>query len=125
MQRRRQQRRKIARSETDQGIFGRDQRGHHHFADLARGNRVARPRSFMGFGSDEPVPPDQARLLGYLIGDGYVGGKTPIHFINVQESLLQDVARIAATLGCETKSAGIDAVALSHRPGEKNGALDL
>jgi recombination protein RecA len=93
--------------------------------ELARNDRVARPRSFMGFGSDEPVSPDQARLLGYLIGDGYVGGKTPIHFINVEESLLQDVARIAATLGCETKPAGTDAIALSHRPGEKNGALDL
>ncbi len=93
--------------------------------ELARGNRVARPRSFMGFGSDEPMPPDHARLLGYLIGDGYVGGKTPIHFINVQESLHQDVARIAASLGCEVKPAGTDAVALSHRPGEKNGVLEL
>ena len=93
--------------------------------ELARGDRVARPRSFMGFGSDEPVSPDQARLLGYLIGDGYVGGRTPIHFINVQESLLQDVARIAGTLGCETKPAGANAIALSHRLGEKNGALEL
>jgi len=101
------------------------ERGWRLAGELARGDRVARPRSFLGFGSDEPVSPDQARLLGYLIGDGYVGGKTPIHFINVQESLLQDVARIAATLGCETKAAGIDAIALSHRPGEKNGALEL
>jgi recombination protein RecA len=93
--------------------------------ELTRGDRVARPRSFMGFGSDEPMLPDQARLLGYLIGDGYVGGKTPIHFINVQESLHQDVARIAASLGCEVKPAGTDAVALSHRPGEKNGVLEL
>jgi recombination protein RecA len=101
------------------------ERGWRLAGELARGDRVARPRSFMGFGSDEPVPPDHARLLGYLIGDGYVGGKTPIHFINVQESLQQDVARIAATLGCEAKSAGIDTLALSHRPGEKNGALEL
>jgi recombination protein RecA len=101
------------------------ERGWRLAGELARGDRVARPRSFLGFGSDEPVPPDQARLLGYLIGDGYVGGKTPIHFINVEESLLQDVARIATTLGCETKPAGTDAIALSHRPGEKNGALDL
>jgi len=101
------------------------ERGWRLAGELARGDRVARPRSFLGFGSDEPVPPDQARLLGYLIGDGYVGGKTPIHFINVQESLQQDVARIAATLGCEAKPTGIDAVTLSHRPGEKNGALEL
>jgi recombination protein RecA len=101
------------------------ERGWRSADELARGDRVARPRSFLGFGSDEPVSPDQARLLGYLIGDGHVGGKTPINFINVQESLRQDVARIAATLGCEAKMIRADAVALSHRPGEKNGVLDL
>jgi len=93
--------------------------------ELVRGDRVARPRNFLGFGSHEPVPPDHARLLGYLIGDGYVGGKTPVHFINMAEPLLQDVARIAATLGCEAKPTGIGDVALSHRPGEKNGVLEL
>ena len=101
------------------------ERGWRLAGELARGDRVARPRSFLGFGSDEPVPPDQARLLGYLIGDGYVGGKTPVHFINVAESLQRDVARIAAALGCEAKPSGTDDVALSHRPGEKNGVLDL
>ena len=100
------------------------ERGWRLAGELVRGDRVARPRSFLGFGSHEPVPPDHARLLGYLIGDGYVGGKTPIHFINVAESLHQDVAKIAAALGCEAKQAGID-VALSHRPGEKNGVLEL
>jgi len=101
------------------------ERGWRLAGELARGDRVARPRSFLGFGSDEPVPPDQARLLGYLIGDGYVGGKTPVHFINVAESLQRDVARIAAALGCEAKPSGTYDVALSHRPGEKNGVLDL
>jgi recombination protein RecA len=101
------------------------ERGWRLARELARGDRVARPRSFLSFGSDEPVPPDQARLLGYLIGDGYVGGKTPVHFINVAESLQQDVARIATALGCEAKPSGTDDVALSHRPGEKNGVLDL
>ncbi|MGH3194856.1 MAG: intein-containing recombinase RecA [Streptosporangiaceae bacterium] len=102
------------------------ERGWRLAGELARGDRVARPRSFLGFGSHESVPPDHARLLGYLIGDGYVGGKTPIHFINVEESLQQDAARIAATLGCEAKPTGnIGEVALSHRPGEKNGVLDL
>jgi recombination protein RecA len=102
------------------------ERGWRLAGELARGDRVARPRSFMGFGSDEPMPPDHARLLGYLIGDGYVGGKTPIHFINVEESLQRDAAEIAATLGCEAKPTGnLGEVALSHRPGEKNGVLEL
>jgi recombination protein RecA len=101
------------------------ERGWRLAGELARGDRIARPRSFLGFGSYEPMPPDHARLLGYLIGDGYVGGKTPIHFINVQEPLMQDVARIAATLGCEVKPTGTIDVAISHRPGEKNGVLDL
>jgi recombination protein RecA len=102
------------------------ERGWRLAGELARGDRVARPRSFLGFGSDEPVSPDQARLLGYLIGDGYVGGKTPVHFINVEESLQQDAATIAATLGCQAKPTGtVGQIALSHRPGEKNGVLDL
>jgi recombination protein RecA len=94
--------------------------------ELIRGDRVARPRSFLGFGSAEPMPPDHARLLGYLIGDGYVGGKTPIHFINVEESLQRDAARIVAPLGCEAKpTRNIGEVAFSHRPGEKNGVREL
>ena len=102
------------------------ERGWRLAGELARGDRVARPRSFLGFGSVEPVPPDHARLLGYLIGDGYVGGKTPVQFINMAESLQQDAARIAATLGCEAKPTGkVGNVAFSHRPGEKNGVLDL
>ena len=102
------------------------ERGWRLAGELARGDRVARPRSFLGFGSHEPMPPDHARLLGYLIGDGYVGGKTPIHFINVEESLQRDAAKIAAALGCEAKPTGnLGEVALSHRPGEKNGVLEL
>ena len=102
------------------------ERGWRLAGGLSRGDRVARPRSFLGFGSHEPVPPDHARLLGYLIGDGYVGGKTPVQFINMAESLQQDAAGIAATMGCEAKPTGnVGTVALSHRPGEKNGVLDL
>jgi recombination protein RecA len=101
------------------------ERGWRLARELARGDRVARPRSFLGLGSAQPVPPDHARLLGYLIGDGYVGGKTPVHFINLAESLQQDAAKIAATLGCEAKPTATGDVALSHRPGEKNGVLDL
>jgi recombination protein RecA len=93
---------------------------------LAAGDRVARPRAFSGFGASEPVPPEHARLLGYLIGDGYVGGRTPVQFINVAEALHQDAARIAGTLGCEAKPTSQDiTIAYSHRPGEKNGVLEL
>ncbi len=93
---------------------------------LAAGDRVARPREFLRFGDAEPVTPDHARLLGYLIGDGYVGGKTPVTFINVTEALHADAARIAAQLGCDAKrrSDGLQ-VAFSHRPGEKNDVLEL
>ncbi len=95
-------------------------------ASLSRGDRVARPRSFMGFGSQTPVPPDHARLLGYLIGDGYVGGKTPVQFINAAQPLQDDVAHIVEAMGCEVKPTSHEiTVAISHRPGEKNGLLDL
>ena len=94
--------------------------------ELVRGDRLARPRAYSAFGSQEPIPPDHARLLGYLIGDGYVGGKTPVHFTNVVESLHQDAARIAGTLGCVAKPTGqAITAAFSHRPGEKNGVLEL
>jgi len=93
---------------------------------LAAGDRVARPRACYGFGSSEPVPPEHARLLGYLIGDGYVGGRKPVEFTNVAEPLHQDAARIVGALGCEAKPTSHDiTVAYSHRPGEKNGVLEL
>ncbi|MGH8823226.1 MAG: LAGLIDADG family homing endonuclease [Jiangellaceae bacterium] len=44
--------------------------------ELTTEDRVARPRRSGTFGSRQPVSPDEARMLGYLIGDGYVGGKT-------------------------------------------------
>ncbi|MDP2481599.1 MAG: intein-containing recombinase RecA [Candidatus Palauibacterales bacterium] len=90
------------------------------------GDRVARPRRAFGFGDEEPVTPAAARLLGYLIGDGYVGGKTPVTFVNTSEALRDDVTRIAADLGCvsELRGRGYE-LALSHRPGEKNGVLEL
>jgi recombination protein RecA len=102
------------------------ERGWRPAGDLVRGDRLARPRSYSGFGSHRPVPADHARLIGYLIGDGYVGGKTPVHFINVADSLQQDAARIARGLGCEVKETSNSlTAAFSHRPGEKNGALEL
>jgi recombination protein RecA len=94
--------------------------------ELAAGDRVARPRTYSGFGTSEPVPPEHARLLGYLIGDGYVGGRTPVQFINVAEALHEDAARIVGMLGCVAKPTSQDiAIAYSHRPGEKNGVLEL
>ena len=93
--------------------------------ELRKGDRVAQPRRFDGFGDSAPISADHARLLGYLIGDGYVGGKTPVNFINVQQSLMDDVTRIAATLGCAAHPQGRMSIALAHRPGERNGVLEL
>ncbi|MER6013537.1 intein-containing recombinase RecA [Streptomyces bluensis] len=96
---------------------------------LRDGDLLARPRIAGGFGGKEPVSPEQARLLGYLVGDGYAGGKTPVSFINIHESLHQDAADIAGRLGCDAKRRessgdGLE-VAFSHRRGEKNGVLEL
>ena len=99
-------------------------RGWREAGELVTGDCVARPRRVLGFGDSEPVPPDHARLIGYLIGDGYVGGKTPCSFINVQETLQQDAAAIASTLGCDAHPHGIE-TSFSHRRGEKNGVLAL
>ncbi|HEY7052281.1 MAG TPA: intein-containing recombinase RecA [Mycobacterium sp.] len=93
--------------------------------ELRKGDRVAQPRRFDGFGNSAPISADQARLLGYLIGDGYVGGKTPVNLINVQQTLIDDATRIAATLGCAAHPQGRMSIAITHRPGERNGVLDL
>ena len=99
-------------------------RGWKQAGELVVGDRVARPRQVLAFGDEEPVTPDHARMLGYLIGDGYVGGKTPITFINTEQLLQEDAAAIAASLGCEARSRGIE-TSFSHRRGEKNGLLEL
>ncbi len=99
-------------------------RGWREAGELTTGDRLARPRLFLGFGTEEPVPADHARLLGYLIGDGYVGGKTPVAFINTQESLHEDVCSIVSRLGCDVRRRGIEAN-ISHRPGERNEVLEL
>src|SRR2546428_8021128 len=98
-------------------------RGGRLVGEIGRGAGVARPRRFLGFGDSQPISPDHARLLGYLIGDGYVGGKTLVNFINTEPSLHDDIARIVATLACEGRPQRDLTTALSHRPGEQNGVL--
>jgi recombination protein RecA len=99
-------------------------RGWREAGELATGDRVARPRRFLGFGDARPYTPEEARLLGYLIGDGYVGGKTPVSFINAVPALHDDVTSIVAQLGCTTRRRGLELV-ISHRPGESNRVLEL
>ncbi len=99
-------------------------RGWREAGELTVGDRLARPRRFLGFGEARPYTPDEARLLGYLIGDGYVGGKTPIAFINNVADLHDDVCSIAETMGCSTRQRGLEQY-ISHRPGETNGVLEL
>ncbi|HYZ98001.1 MAG TPA: recombinase RecA [Acidimicrobiales bacterium] len=92
--------------------------------EIAVGDRVARPRQFLGFGDAEPVPPDHARLLGYLIGDGCVTGKTPVSFTNVEPTLQSDAKAIASSLGCDAHPRGTQ-VSFSYRKGKTNGILEL
>ncbi len=101
-------------------------RGWRLAGELQPGDRVAKPRQFLGFGTNVPVTPDQARILGYLIGDGYVGGKTPIQFTNVEPSLQSDAATIVQELGCDVHATANDiTMSFSHRQGEKNALLAL
>jgi len=92
--------------------------------ELKAGDQIARPRFALGFGDAEPISPDHARMLGYLIGDGCVTGKTPITFTNIQQSLHADAAAIASSLGCDPHPHGIE-VSFSHRKSEKNELLAL
>ena len=99
-------------------------RGWRQAGELTVEDRLARPRRAFGFGDAQPIPPDHARLIGYLIGDGYVGGKTPISFTNQEESLQQDAIAISASMGCDARRKGIE-TSFSHRPGEKNELVAL
>jgi recombination protein RecA len=92
---------------------------------LVPGDRVALPRRFGSFGSARPVSPDEARMLGYLVGDGYVGGKTPVTLINTAEAVREDAKRIASALGCDAHELHDHQIAFSHRPGERNELLRL
>ena len=113
------------RATTDHQIL--TEQGWRDAAEIRIGDRVARPRQAGTFGDAEPISLDHARMLGYLIGDGYVGGKTPIAFINTAEDLQEDAIQIAASLGCDAhRKPGCELyTSFSHRPGEKNGLLEL
>ena len=94
--------------------------------ELGTGDRVAQPRQFLGFGEYQPYTPDQARMLGYLIGDGYVGGKTPIQLTSTEPTLREDASRIAAALGCQTRPLAKEYdIAFFYRRGGSNGLLEL
>jgi recombination protein RecA len=91
-------------------------------SELRGGDRVASPRRFGAVGGAESVSPEDARLLGRLIGDGCVDGETPIRFADAEQVILDDVTRIGATLGC-----GIPwrlSTVVSHRD-ESDGVLNL
>jgi recombination protein RecA len=91
---------------------------------LQPGDLLARPRRVGRFGEERPIEPEHARLLGYLVGDGYVGGKTPVQFFNTAEDLHVDVTSIVSAMGCDTARKGI-ALHISHRKGEKNRVSEL
>jgi RecA/RadA recombinase len=93
--------------------------------ELRPGDRVARPRAFGRFGSAAPFTDDEARILGYLIGDGYVGGKTPVTLTCAAEDVQLDALTMAATMGCEGHEQQGYQVQFSHRPGVPNGLLAL
>jgi len=103
------------------------ERGWVRAKDVIITDRLARPRKTKGFGDAAPMLSGEARMLGYLIGDGYTGGKTPITFINTSPQLHADAASIAKTLGCVTlpKSTPLLDVSFSHEKGKKNELLAL
>jgi recombination protein RecA len=102
------------------------ERGWRLAGDLKTGDRVAAPRRIFGFGDAEPIRPGHARMLGYLLGDGYVGGRTPIHFINTVAELHADARTIADGLGCDaTAMPDKLSTSFAHRTGEQNGLIAL
>ena len=45
--------------------------------------------------------------------------------IGSRQALIDDVTRIAATLGCVARPQGHISLAIAHRPGERNGVIDI
>jgi len=58
-----------------------------------------KPGMFVGIPRSIPIPRgadvslDRAALIGYLLGDGYVGGKTSISLINTDHEIVEDFSR--------------------------------
>jgi recombination protein RecA len=77
-------------------------RGWRSAGELRAGDCVARPRRFGVFGGAEPISADDARLLGYLIGDGHLGDETSI--TNNERLRSDTVAPIGAGLGYQSAS---------------------
>lgn len=99
-------------------------RGWKEAGELTVGDQLARPRIWNKWGNGKPYSEEEARLLGYLIGDGYVGGKTPMAFITTSDQLRDDVRKIVAKMGCNVHQRGLESF-ISHRVGEKNEVLNL
>ncbi|MFP5378060.1 MAG: LAGLIDADG family homing endonuclease, partial [Acidimicrobiia bacterium] len=100
------------------------ERGWVEAGELGTADRVARPRAALGFGDDRPVPPEHARLLGYLIGDGSAGGEAPVMLTSAAQPLGDDAAAIARSLGCDARRRGAE-TSFSPRRGEQDGVLAL
>lgn len=68
--------------------------------DLAPGDRVAISRKPIGDWTSGPnaANPEHARLLGYLVSEGYAAGESGVRFSNCDEWVLSDFRAICRTL---------------------------
>lgn len=95
---------------------------------LSVSDSIGTPFRYGSFGEFRPFGSAEARLLGYLLGDGYTKGLTNITLTNTDPGLLQDATRIAMSLGCEViekTSAGTPMLWFKHRIGDPNEVLNL
>ncbi len=109
--------------------------GHHPFLtvrgwtplhDLRVGDAIAVPRAVPAFGRDASVSPGRARLLGYLIAEGTLGGSTP-RLSNADPVLLADVRSTLAQEfpGIELRSTGRGVDYRLSRPARPGQRKDL
>ena len=61
---------------------------------LALGTEIGVPRCYPRIGMDESLPPDRARLLGYLVSDGSYAKDRVVSFISNDPATLEDARRI-------------------------------
>ena len=95
--------------------------------ELQVGDRVARPLRAGGFGAAEPIEPAHARLLGYVLGNGYISSDGATAFATVDASLVDDVQAIAQSLGSEVATDPARPSTMRFEPAEAgtNGVVDL